>query len=181
MGLFLLILMGLPCASWIRMSASFPSLGKFSAIISSNAFSASFSLSSSSSGTPIMWMLLHLVESLTSLSLFLLCVILFYLYCSAGFLSAPLSSRSPVHFSASSVLLFIPSNVLLILCEREGQRQITNGQGHREKQGPRWAGSQMWGSIPGPWGHDPSQRQRLNRLSHPGAPGVFSCCGWYLL
>ena len=27
-----------------------------------------------------------------------------------------------------------------------------------------------WGSIPGPWDHDLSQRQMLNRLSHPGTP-----------
>ena len=27
----------------------------------------------------------------------------------------------------------------------------------------------MWDSIPGPWDHDLSQRQTLNRLSHPGA------------
>jgi len=35
-------------------------------------------------------------------------------------------------------------------------RQRTHKQGEwqtreREKQAPRWAGSLMWGSIPGPW------------------------------
>ena len=28
----------------------------------------------------------------------------------------------------------------------------------------------MWGSVPGCWDHDLSQRQMLNQLSHPGAP-----------
>ena len=28
----------------------------------------------------------------------------------------------------------------------------------------------IWGSIPGPWDHDLSRRQMLNRLSHPGIP-----------
>ena len=31
----------------------------------------------------------------------------------------------------------------------------------------------MWGLIPGPWDHDLSQRQRLNQLSHPGAPFIL--------
>ena len=30
------------------------------------------------------------------------------------------------------------------------------------------------GSIPGPWDHDLSRRQTLNRLSHPGAPTAVS-------
>jgi len=29
----------------------------------------------------------------------------------------------------------------------------------------------MWDSIPGPWDHDLSQGQTLNRLSRPGVPG----------
>ena len=28
----------------------------------------------------------------------------------------------------------------------------------------------MWGLIPGPWDHDLSPRQTLDRLSHPGTP-----------
>ena len=31
------------------------------------------------------------------------------------------------------------------------------------------AGIPVWDSIPGPWDHDLSQRQMLNRLSRPGA------------
>ena len=33
-------------------------------------------------------------------------------------------------------------------------------------------GSPMWDSIPGPWDHDPSQRQTPNQ-SYPGASGSF--------
>ena len=43
----------------------------------------------------------------------------------------------------------------------------------REKQSPCWAGSPMWGLIPGPWDHDLSQRQLLNQLSHPDTPRVI--------
>ena len=47
------------CASWTCMTVSFPMLGKFSAIISSNTFSDSFFFSGLS-GTPIKWILVHL-------------------------------------------------------------------------------------------------------------------------
>ena len=53
------------CASWIWMSVPLHRLGKFR---------PSFFLSSS--GTPIIQMLLHLVESLNSLNLFSCCIIL---------------------------------------------------------------------------------------------------------
>ena len=33
----------------------------------------------------------------------------------------------------------------------------------------------MRGSIPGPWDPDLSQRQMLNRLSHPGVPTRYLC------
>ena len=59
-------------------------------------------------------------------------------------------------------------------------RERTQGQGReerekeREKQMPCWAGSPTRGLIPGsrdlilgPWDHDLSWRQTLNRLSHP--------------
>ena len=42
-----------------------------------------------------------------------------------------------------------------------------------ERQTPHWAGSPVWGSIPGPWSYDLSQRQMINRLSHPGTPYLF--------
>ena len=55
LGMFLLgfILYGIICASWTQVAISFPMLGKFSTIISSNIFSGSFSLSSPS-GTSTM-------------------------------------------------------------------------------------------------------------------------------
>ena len=55
------LLYGIVCASSTWMSVSFPILGKFSAIISLNIFSGSFSFSSS--GIPKMWMLVHLMLS----------------------------------------------------------------------------------------------------------------------
>ena len=45
MFLFGLVLPGTLCASWTWVAVSFPKLGKFSTIISSNIFSGSFSLS----------------------------------------------------------------------------------------------------------------------------------------
>ena len=62
LGIFLLwfILPGTLCTSWTWVAISFPMLGKFSTIISSNIFSGPFSLSSPS-GTRIMRMLLHLM------------------------------------------------------------------------------------------------------------------------
>ena len=47
------ILPGTLCASWTWLTISFPTLGKFSTIISLNIFSGTFS-PSSPSGTPIM-------------------------------------------------------------------------------------------------------------------------------
>ena len=43
-------------------------------------------------------------------------------------------------------------------------------QRERKKQACCWAGSLMWGSIPGPWDHDLSWSRYFNRLSHPGTP-----------
>ena len=43
-------------------------------------------------------------------------------------------------------------------------------QREREKQAPLRAGSLMWIWIQGAWDHDPSRRQTLNLLSHPGTP-----------
>ena len=56
------ILPGTLCASWTWLTISFPTLGKFSTIISLSIFSGPFS-HSSPSGTPIMWMLVCLMLS----------------------------------------------------------------------------------------------------------------------
>ena len=45
----------------------------------------------------------------------------------------------------------------------------TGGE-EEEKQASHWAGILTWGWIPEPWDHDLTWRQKLNQLSHPGAP-----------
>ena len=55
------ILYGTLCTSWTWVAVSFPMLGRFSTIMSSNIFLGTFSLSSPS-GTPIMLMLVDLVS-----------------------------------------------------------------------------------------------------------------------
>ena len=54
------ILYGTLCAFWTWLTISFSMLGKFSTIISSKIFSYPFFFSSSS-GIPIIWMLVHLI------------------------------------------------------------------------------------------------------------------------
>lgn len=56
--------------------------------------------------------------------------------------------------------------------EREGRRKQAKArtaagvrQAHHHATGP-----QMWGSVSGPWDHDPRQNSPLNQLSHPSAP-----------
>ena len=48
-----------------------------------------------------------------------------------------------------------------------GEHEQGRGQREGEKQNTHWAGSPMWGWIPGPCDHDLSQRQIINWLSHP--------------
>ena len=68
LGVFLLglILYGTFCASWTWLTISLSMLGTFSTIISSKVFSNPFFFSSSS-GTPIIWMLVCLILSQRSL------------------------------------------------------------------------------------------------------------------
>ena len=82
-------------------------------IISSNIFSVPFFFSSSS-GTPIIQMLVCLMLSQRSLRLSLILFILFSLFWSAVVISTVLSSRSHNHSSASVILLLIPSREFYI-------------------------------------------------------------------
>ena len=70
LGVFLLgfILYGTLCACWTWLTISFSMLGKFTTIISLKIFSYPFFFSSSS-GTPIIQMLLHLILFQRSLRL----------------------------------------------------------------------------------------------------------------
>ena len=92
LGMFLLgfILYGTLCASWTRVVISFPMLEKFLTIIYSNIFSDPFSFSSSS-GTPIIRMLVHLMLSQRSLRLSSILFFLFSLFCSVVVISTILS------------------------------------------------------------------------------------------
>ena len=92
---------------------SFAMLGKFSTIISSKIFSYPF-IFYSSSGTPIIQMLVCLILSQRSLRISSVLFILFTLYCSSEVISTILSSSSLIHSSASDILLLIPSRVFLI-------------------------------------------------------------------
>ena len=110
LGVFLLgfILYRTLCTSWTWLTISFAMLGKFSTIISSNIFSVPFFFSSSS-GTPIIQMLVRLILNQWSPRLASILFILFSLFCSVVVTSTILSSRSLIRSSASVILLLIPS------------------------------------------------------------------------
>ena len=93
---------------FLDLSAFFLMLGKFSAIISSNIFSGSFS---SPSGTPIMQMLLHynIYKSQRSLRLSSFNSFFFILFCGSDFHHFCLPAHL-FNYSASVILLLIPSN-----------------------------------------------------------------------
>ena len=84
-----------------------------SAIISSNIFSSLVYLFSSS-GTPIIRTLAHLMLSQWSPKLSSFLLILFSIFCFMAMISTILSSRSLIHSSASVILLLIPSSVLFL-------------------------------------------------------------------
>ena len=100
------------CASWIWVTISFPKLGKFLTIISSNIFSDPFFFPSF--GTLIIWILVQLMLSQRSLRLSSVLFILFPLFCSLAVISTILSSSSLIHSSASVILLLIPSSIFFI-------------------------------------------------------------------
>ena len=61
------------------------------------------------------------------------------------------------------ILLYPFLKILFIyLTGRAREHKWGEQQREREKQAPHRAGSLTQGFIPGPWGHDPSQRQILN-------------------
>ena len=92
LGVFWLgfILFGTLWVSWTWVIIFFPILGKFSTIISSNIFSWCFFLSSSS-GTPMIRMLGHLILSQRSLRLSSFLLIHFSFFFSDSFISTILS------------------------------------------------------------------------------------------
>ena len=96
------------CASWSWLTISFPMLVKFSTVISVNIFSDTFFFSSSS-GTPIIRILVHLMLSQKCLILFSILFFLYSLFCSVVVFSTILFSRSFICSSFSVILLLIPS------------------------------------------------------------------------
>ena len=99
-------------ASWTWLTVSFLTLGKFSAITSSNIFSGPFSLSFPS-GTSVIQILVHLMLSQRSLRLSSFYFILFSIY-SVAVISTILYSRSFIHSFALVIRPLIPSSVLFI-------------------------------------------------------------------
>ena len=95
---------------FLDLSISFPTLGKFLAIIYSNIFSGPFF---SPSGTSIIWMLVHLILSQGSLNIVLISLhsFFFILFSSRDFHQSVLPLT---HTSASFILLLIPSSVFFI-------------------------------------------------------------------
>ena len=114
LGMFLLgfVLYGTLRDSWTLFTIFFPLWGKFSSIISSNIFSVPFFFSSSSE-TPIIQMLVHLILSQKSMKLSSILFILFPLFYSQELF--PLF-YIPGHLSVllPLILLLIPSIEFLI-------------------------------------------------------------------
>ena len=100
--IFVFILFGTVWVSWTWIFLSFPMLGKFSAIMSSNMVSNPFLLSSPS-GTPILWISVSLILSQCSLKLsslktfFLSHSLSLSFFCSGWVISAALSSILLIH------------------------------------------------------------------------------------
>ena len=115
LGVFLLgfIMYGTLCASWTWLTISFSMLQKFSTIISSKIFLYAFFFSSSS-GTTVIQILVHLILSQRSLRLSSFLFGLSTLFCSSEVISIILSSSSLIHSSASDILLLVPSRAFLI-------------------------------------------------------------------
>ena len=79
------------------------------------------------------------------------------------------------NFAFSTFVKALSFLKILFICQREStterKREHSWGSGRqREKRALHWARSPMQDLIPGPWDHDLSRRQTLNRQSHPGIP-----------
>ena len=66
----------------------------------------------------------------------------------------------------------------IYLFDRERSQVGREADRERGKQTPHWAGSLMCDSIPGPWDHDLSRRQRLNLLFYFIISYYFNPCLW---
>nr|KAF6304019.1 hypothetical protein mMyoMyo1_008998 [Myotis myotis] len=117
--LFGFLLFGVLCASWTCKSISLTRWGKFSVIISSNRFSISCSLSSS--GTPIILMLvrLKLFQRLLTLSsyfqiLFSFCFSSWVFFASSHFESLTRFLHSSGLLFGVCIIFFISVSVCLI-------------------------------------------------------------------
>ena len=106
------------CTSSTWVTLSFPMLGKFSTIFSSNIYSGPFSLSSPS-GTPMLWIFLYLIFSQDSLRLSSFHFILFSLFCPMTVIYTILLAHLSVlllHLFCYWFLLVYSSFHLLYLC-----------------------------------------------------------------
>ena len=143
------ILYGTLCASWTWLTISFSTLGKLSTIISSKIVSYPF-FCSSSSGTTIIQMLVHLILSQRSLKLSSVLFILLTLFSSSEVIFTILSSSSLIRSSASDILLLIPSRVLSCIGEGNGNPIQYSCLENPKDRGAWWAAvygvaqSQTW-------------------------------------
>ena len=104
---------GALCASWTCLTISFSSLGKISTLVPSKLSPYCFFLSSSS-GTPMVGILIHLILSQISLRVSSVLFLLFTLFCSLTVISSILPSSLLILSSASDSLLLTYFRMFLI-------------------------------------------------------------------
>ena len=116
---------------------------------------------------------LYLPQNFSHLPKLKLCTYVLNTNCPSPLPSSPRNYHSTFWFS----FLFKKDFTYLREKERECERNHEQrGKAETEGEAGCWAGSLMWGWTPGPWDHDLSQGQALNRLSHPGAPTFWFFC-----
>ena len=108
------ILYSTHCAFCIWVSGSFSMLGKFFGYYLFKYFFWPFLSLSPSSGTSVIWMLVCLILSQSSLRLSSFLFHLFSLFCSTSGISTSLSYSLLIHFPASCILLLVAFNEFLI-------------------------------------------------------------------